>query len=45
MKYIILFSIAAYLQKCKNDEHLNECFLKSAEAGIVNILKGKLQTL
>ncbi|GLV42151.1 uncharacterized protein CBL_04891 [Carabus blaptoides fortunei] len=32
-----------YLQKCKNDEHLNACFLKSARAGIVNILKGDPQ--
>ncbi|GLV42152.1 uncharacterized protein CBL_04890 [Carabus blaptoides fortunei] len=32
-----------YLQKCKNDEHLNACFLKSARAGIETIYKGDPQ--
>ncbi|GLV42150.1 uncharacterized protein CBL_04892 [Carabus blaptoides fortunei] len=37
---LIANKFPSYLENCKNDEKLNECFLEKAQAGISHILKG-----
>lgn len=34
--------LASIIQKCKNGEHLDECFFAKAKANILKILKGKI---
>lgn len=36
------YSTAASIQKCQNDDKLNDCILENSKEAIAGLLKGKL---